>query len=114
MAMPITQKLADAGATVYYDQAFRRVLETHMGLLRNLQETRYIEIEKHLAYKYEFDFYGLLQELKIPMNLHWVIMRVNNMVDPREFKSTMERFLFPPAEVVDNIRKLHATTAQKL
>lgn len=114
MAMPINQLMVDSGAAIYYDADFRRVLETHLGLLRNLEETRWVEIKQHLAYKYEYDFYGLLQELSVPQHLHWVILRVNNMVDPREFKTEMAQFLYPPAEVVDRIRKLYATTVKKL
>lgn len=114
MAMPINQLLVNTGAAIYYDAAFRRVLETHMGLLRNLASTQLVAIEPQLAYKYEFDFYGMLQERGVAEHLHWVILRVNDMVDPREFKSTMDRFLVPAPEVVDSIRRLHMTTASKM
>ncbi|MNG10404.1 hypothetical protein D3C85_107980 [compost metagenome] len=114
MAMPIDQLQVNSGAAIYYDAAFRRVLETHMGLLRNLASTQLVAIEPQLAYKYEYDFYGMLQERGVAEHLHWVILRVNDMVDPREFKAEMDRFLVPSAEVVDAIRKLHMTTATKL
>lgn len=114
MAMPISQKQIDPGAAVYYDPAFRRVLETHFGLLRNLQDTRVVQIEDNLAYKYENDFYGLLQEKAVPEYLHWVILRVNDMVDPRDYQSSMNQFLYPPHEVVENIRRIYATTVNKL
>lgn len=114
MAMPIDQLQVNTGAAIYYDAGFRRVLETHMGLLRNLASTQLVQIEAQLAYKYEFDFYGLLQEKGVAEHLHWVILRVNDMVDPREFKSTMDRLYVPAAEVVDSIRKLHMTAATKM
>lgn len=114
MAMPISQKQIDPGADVYYDPAFRRVMETHLGLLRNMPETRVVAIENNLAYKYEHDFYGLLQAKEVPEYLHWVILRVNDMVDPRDFQSSMNQFLYPPAEVIDNIRRIYATTVKKL
>lgn len=114
MAMPIEQLLIDTGAAIYYDAAFRRVMETHMGLLRNLASTQLIAIEPQLAYKYEFDFYGLLQERGVAEHLHWVILRLNDMSDPREFKVTMDRFLVPDPAVVDSIRRLHMTTATKV
>lgn len=114
MAMPIAELLVNTGAAIYYDPAFRRVLESHMGLLRNLTSTQLVAIEPNLAYKYEFDFYGLLQEKGVAEHLHWVIMRVNDMVDPRDFKAEMDRFLVPTAEVIDSIRKLHMTAASKM
>ncbi len=114
MAMPIAQKMIDPGAQVYYDPAFRRVLETHLGLLRNMQDTKPVEISNDLAYKYEYDFYGLLQAKNVPEYLHWVVMRVNDMTDPREYLSTMNQFLYPPAEVIENIRRIYATTVNKL
>jgi hypothetical protein len=114
MAMPIDQLMVNTGAAIYYDDAFRRVMETHMGLLRNLASTELVAIEPQLAYKYEFDFYGLLQEKGVAEHLHWTILRVNDMVDPRQFKSTMDRILVPSPEVIDSIRRLHMTTASKI
>lgn len=114
MAMPINQLLVNTGAAIYYDADFRRVLESHMGILRKLDSTQLVAIEPQLAYKYEFDFYGMLQERNVSEHMHWVILRLNDMVDPREFKATMDRFLVPAAEVIDAIRRLHMTTASKI
>ena len=114
MAMPIAQLMVDPGAAIYYDPDFRRVLETHMGLLRTASSTTTATIEPQDGYKYEYDFYGYLQFQGVSESLHWVILRMNDMIDPKEFRVDRSVILIPAADAVDSIRKLHMTVASKM
>lgn len=114
MAMPINDLLVSGGANIFYDQAFRNTLETNMGLLRASTGVITIAIESHDAYKYENDLYGLLQKLLYPEDAHWVIMRLNDFVDPREFSSTTTTLLIPDFTAVEQIRRLYMTRTTKV
>lgn len=85
MPLSIHQNELPAGDSLMYDPAFRQVLEVHLPVLRT---TRYIEertIEPTLIDRYQGDFYGLLASLQIPLDQHWLIMRLNGFKSPREF-----------------------------
>jgi hypothetical protein len=73
------------GNGVFYDPGFRTVLETHIPFLRAPQVSRRMPISPDKIYQFEGDFYGLLSDLDIPMEHHWVYLRVNGFHSPVEF-----------------------------
>lgn len=117
MALTVTALLADAGDALYYDPDFRNVLETHMLLLRRLGVAREV-IANDLVYQFEGNFYGYLVARGVPAYLHWVYLRVNNMVHPNEFGKAMRdpnnravrvEYITPDSNLLANIRSLYLT-----
>lgn len=84
--MQVDNLMVADGASAYYTSVARNVLEDFMSDLRASSSTQEIIIEPGIALRYEFDFYGLLTELKIPANLHWITMRVNKYNSPMEYQ----------------------------
>jgi hypothetical protein len=107
--MKITDLMVDAGADIYYDEAFRRVLEDHMSYLKSHPTTHTVAVEASKAYKYEGDLFGLLTAYLQPVYLHWVIMRMNGFTSPLEASREISSFIAPDQKVINQIRQSHVT-----
>lgn len=108
--MVIDDLMVQSGASIYYDDGFRNVLEDHMTVLRNDATTRVIDIDAGRAYKYESDLYGLLQLYNVPTHLHWLVMRMNRLTSPMDYPATMYALLIPDPAVIERLRQSHMTT----
>jgi hypothetical protein len=107
---PIDSLMTDSGPAIYYDTTFMNVLEDFMTYLRTHPTTNIVDIDQMLAYKYEFDFFGLLAQYGIPPNLHWVTLRMNNMTSPNDFAKKAIVLLVPNASTIEAIRQSHMST----
>lgn len=84
MAFDIIEKLSKPSVEVHFNPKFRAVIEDHLNILKTANVS--IEpIDLQLFWKYEGNFYGLLTEMGIKMNLHWIYLRVNGFHHPFEF-----------------------------
>jgi len=108
--MQIDNLMIAAGPSIYYSQSFRDVLEDHLTYLKNHSTTNVLSIEPMKAYKYEFDLYSLLREYNIPTHLHWLVMRLNDMVSPTDATVKIDHLIIPDFSTVDRIRQSHVTT----
>jgi hypothetical protein len=108
--MQILNILNKPSSSVYYEQGFRILLEDHLTYLKGLQTTRKIDIDIQNAYKYEGDLDGLLTQLNIRPELHFIIMRLNNFTSPQEYSpdKTMT-LLIPEDKEIDRIRSTYKT-----
>lgn len=84
MAFTILEQTPDGGAQMFYDPAFRLIVETHINILRTINAERR-EIPLELYWQYEGNFYGYLTEIGIEQELHWIYLRVNGMENPNQF-----------------------------
>lgn len=96
--------------TIYYNEGFRRVLEDHMNYLRTHSKTRSIDVDAGLAYRFEYDFYGLLNNYNISHHLHWIILRMLDKTSPMDIDRNLTSFLLPDQSELDVIRSNHMTT----
>lgn len=108
--MPISNLVADSGPSIYYDQAFRDVLEDYLSFLKNTNSTTTISVEPMVAYKFEFDFFGLLANYNIQPHLHWIIMRMNDLTSPSDAKADIDTIHIPDNGTLDHIRQSHMST----
>lgn len=76
------------GPSTFYSPVARQVLEDFMTTLRTSTGTKEITIDPGIALQFEYDLYGLLTHLNIPNQMHYVIMRVNGMTSPAEYRRT--------------------------
>jgi hypothetical protein len=61
------------------------VIEQHLHLLIREVDTKASSIPPEKEYRHRGDFYGLLAELGIEPELHWVNLRVNGMHSPTDY-----------------------------
>ncbi|BEG72707.1 hypothetical protein [Pseudomonas phage PA1C] len=99
MAFTIMEQTGDGGASMFYDPAFRLIVETHINILRNINSVR-VEIPNELYWQYEGNFYGYLTEIGIEPELHWIYLRVNGMENPNQFAADVRN---PLDKVYNNI-----------
>ena len=110
--MKILDTISDSGADIYYNSKFRVVLEDHMTFLRSHPDNDLLNIEPAQAYKYAGDLFGILQYYNLSPYLHWIVMRVNGMTSPTEFRDTTTALIIPSMSVIATIRNTHMSQSK--
>lgn len=130
MTMSITgaSLMVNEGDSVYYSEDWRLMIETHLLFLINHPYTTDQTIAAHDVYKYEGDLYGMLAKINIPPQYHYIVMRMNEMTSPVDFR--LENFipdpdlngndeavitlLIPSQTVIESLRTVFQTTYKKV
>lgn len=68
----------------FYEPAFRQVLEDHLSFIKAAGTVQTLNVPPMVALRYQGDYYGLLNQLKVPTFLHWITMRVNGLISPAD------------------------------
>lgn len=92
---------------LFYDQSFRRLLESYMPWLREHPNTQLIPIDPHHVYKYEGDFYGLLDAMGIKKSYHWTILRLNDIYRAGEVDQEFRWLMVPDHELIDKLKQMY-------
>jgi hypothetical protein len=108
--MDVDKLMIQDGSKIYYDPDFRNVLEDHLTFLKTHSTTRNIVMDPQRVYKYESDLFGLLNDYNVPVSLHWLTMRMNDMTSPTDADLSITTLLLPDSSTVDQIRQSHMTT----
>lgn len=108
--MALEELMLVEGPVLHYDAGFRRVLEDHMTYLRSHASTISMDVDAGVAYRFESDFYGLLNNFRVPAYLHWLTLRMNRLVNPTDFKAEARPILIPNETVVGRILQSHQTS----
>lgn len=103
MAKKIHSLLRDMGGEITYSEEFKQVLEDHISVIQADPTTEVVEIEPQVAYANEGDLTAVLDHYNMPMEQHWLIMRVNGMTSPQEFRAETRTLLFPSTTTFDSI-----------
>lgn len=90
----------------YYSDDFRDVLEDHFSYLKNLGSTKVVPIDGYLAVRYEFDFYGLMQQQGVPHQFHWLVLRLSGYTSPDQMQATLQSYYLPDPNFVESIRSI--------
>lgn len=100
-------KLSDGLSNLdYYNDSFRDVLEDHLTYLKTLAGTKTIPIDAYLATRYEYDFFGFMQQQKVPMYLHWLTMRLTGYTSPDQMSPNLQSYVLADPQVVESIRSI--------
>lgn len=110
MSSAIEDLMSDPGPDVYYEEGFRNVLEDHMTYLREHAETIVLTVTPKQTDVYQFDLIGLLNELNVPMYLHWVIMRMNHLNTITQVPADLTGLLSPKANEISKLEQTYSTT----
>lgn len=95
------------GTTVYQDPKFCRFVEIYLDYLKNSSASVIRPIDSHSLYKYEGDFYGLLDSMGISGNLHWITLRMNDLTNPIYTTDTLKFILVPSQSTLDLLVQYH-------
>ena len=91
------------GNSFYYTDEFRNIIEDHLNYIRNHKTTIAMRLETHDMIKNNNDLYSLFMEKKIPMDLHWITLRLNNLTSPFLNRVELEYILIPDAGIIGQI-----------
>jgi hypothetical protein len=84
MAFTVLAHRVPSGDDLYYEMRFRNIVETHLNILKR-EAVAFTDVAPDKIYQYEGDFYGLLSEMGIEPQYHWIYLRVNDMTNPNQF-----------------------------
>lgn len=107
--MLIDNKMIAEGSADYYNPSFRNVIEAHLLRLRSSSSLSAQPVSEHQTIIYEQDFFGFLSSIGVPMEMHWVIMRLNNFFSPYQFDRKCTAILLLPQTEIDKLRQSWAT-----
>lgn len=85
----------------FYGPAFRQVLFDHMEIIKTKSARNLRTVEPAQAYKYKGNLKGLLSELGVTPDLHWVAMTINDLKNDFRDIESVERIMIPDSAYVN-------------
>lgn len=107
MSSKVNELMVRDGASVFYSEAFRRIIEDHLPDLKSDSGTQGIQIKNEVAHKAHGDFYMVLDEYDIPVEHQWIILRMNGYTHPSEYRTSHVVMLVPSKSVIDGLMKTY-------
>ena len=92
--------------TYFDDPGFKKVLEDHVKLLRETT-TKILTVEPVRAIRYEGDFYGLLKEMGIPSEIHWLVAQMNYLDCSEDYRSSKLEIFLPEEGNLDILYSIY-------
>ena len=107
--MTLDDQMPSSGPDIFYSREFRIVIEDHLSILKNTLNSKTIIIKNADAFKYEGDLYGLLSNYAVPIQYHWIAMRMNNYTSPTQFTKEVGILLVPIETTIERIKSVFNT-----
>lgn len=86
---------------------FRNMIEDHLSWLINHPTTQTITVSAHQVDVFDFDWLGLLTDLNIIADLHWVTIRMNGGTSYTDVPQELRQLLVPDSSVIQNLIMLN-------
>lgn len=103
MALSITSLRENQGDSTFYDEDFRRMIEEHRIYLQNAEGTDWRDITAADAWRWRYDFYGLLKYLDIPEHLRWIYLRCNDLMSTEEYDGLRTTIMIPSYTAIQSL-----------
>lgn len=110
MQASIERLAATPAANTYDDPAFRAILEDHLTWLINHDGTNTKPVTAHQVDVFDFDWIGLLQDLSVPADLHWITIRMNGGKSLTDVPQSLRALRVPSTSALQNLVQLSAST----
>lgn len=107
--MTINDMLQDKENHICYSEDFiLNAILLHEHLLKN-NAIQLKTVEDQIAYKYEGDFYGLLQYLQVPKRFNLLTLLLNNLTASDDYKGVNTQVLLYNMAEIDLITNLYVS-----
>ncbi|HWT39878.1 MAG TPA: hypothetical protein VN081_01200 [Dongiaceae bacterium] len=113
MTISVLSKAIPDGGSIYYQQAWRDNVEFHLPYLQSVSGVSTIIVTPSDTIKYTFDFYGLLQAYGQPVNLHYIIMRMNSLKSPTDYDGSFSTITIPNSTYVQRLVAVYQAIQSK-
>ncbi len=110
MQATIETLAADPANTIFDDVDFKNVLEDHLSWFIDHPNTSVFPVTAHQVEVYDFDWIGLLKDLNIQSDLHWLVIRMNGGKSLTDVPLTLRALKVPDYSVVQNLVILNSST----
>jgi len=113
MTISLLSKAIPDGGSIYYQQAWRDNVEFHLPYLLADAGTSSFTVTPSDTVKYTFDFFGLLQAYGRPVNLHYIIMRMNGLKSPTDYDGSFSTIVMPSSTTVQRLVAVYQAIQSK-
>ncbi len=110
MQATIETLAADPANTIFDDVDFKNVLEDHLSWFIDHPNTNVFPVTAHQIEVYDFDWIGLLRNLNIQSDLHWLVIRMNGGKSLTDVPASLRALKVPDYDVVQNLVMLNSST----
>lgn len=93
---------------IYYADGFRQEIEDHLFVLRARGTP--ITVDPGTAYRYEYNYYGLLFYQQVEPQYHWISLRMMGFTSPEDWREQNTYFLLPDYQYVAQMNSHYRTT----
>lgn len=84
----------------YFSAGFRAIIEDHLQILRNTAKLHTVEVSGFQELKYQGDFYGLLRDMGIDHDYHWITLRLNDLHSPMDYQGNLVNIKIPKIDYI--------------
>ncbi|HXQ32670.1 MAG TPA: hypothetical protein VN843_01485 [Anaerolineales bacterium] len=88
---------------------FNVFIESHLSYISKNFIVERKEVTDNIGSIYKGDFYGLLNYVSIPFDLHYIVMRVNGFNNSVDYDGTPFVLLIPSLKEITILRKIFRT-----
>lgn len=110
MVSTIDKLMTHSTDAFFHTKEYKEMIEDHLTDIRKDVNSIEINIENKLAGASDGDFYTLLDLYKINPNHYWLILRVNDMTSPFEYRNNRENIRIPREDFINSLVKRLKTT----
>ena len=89
---------------------FLAFLEQHLSYIK-AHGLSNVELTSTNSYKHEGNFYGILNEINVPVIYHYICLRVNNLRHSDEFDGIDTIIHLPDFELIEVLKNQYLTLA---
>lgn len=114
MAISITRQLEGLNGYMSDDEAFRRVYEDHLEIIRNDSKTQEVQVTGKQLEIHRFSWIGLLTELKIPPEMFWFVIRLNNASNWTDLSEDIKIVLVPDGAYIKYLYSTFKSSAKNV
>lgn len=106
----LAQSINAGGDRVYDTLGFRYTILDNLPLLKMREDNITITASQAEADQYIGDFYGLLGYLKVPVELFWITVQLNNYLSSSDYDGKLLDVLVPSQTEIERIKTIYLST----
>lgn len=84
-------------------------IETHLEYLKKLSGTTMEDVSSNIGNIYKGDFYGLLSHIKIPVDHHYITMRMNGFLSSADYDGSTITVIIPSINEIGLLKNIFRT-----
>lgn len=108
-AVNLAKSISNNVPNIFLDIGFKAVLEQHMVAIRRDPGNTDVDVTPHESDYYQGNFHGLLYKKAVPVELHWLVTRMNGYDSSISFKGDISRIYLPNMERINRLKEIYMT-----